>query len=229
VVLTIAWIAPGRAREEGGAVKIRMRQLRDLAEVEKRIIGAAKAGFAGGFDHWTLIDTISHACAWKAAGLGKVESRIRGEEAAFHSGEPLEDINRRLYEEARGRSAQDALREIDRIVAREAEVLESLKGRESSVDLVPSGYRGTVSDYLAFDLIFHPVDHYAYYAIRNDEYEVFLEVERYVAANRSSAFSDMGVMDLKGYADGDSLKEIFDRGYEWQHDELFILLRSMLA
>jgi hypothetical protein len=219
----------GSGAREGGAMKVRMRQLRDLAEVEKRIIGAAKADFSGDFGHWTVLDTIRHACAWKGAGLAKVGSRIRGEEAPYHSGEPLERINRRFYGEASGSTKQDALSEIDRILALESEVLEAIKGRESSELLAPSGYRGTVSDYLAFDLIFHPVDHYAYYAIHNDEYEVFLEVERYIAKYRSSAFSDMSVVDIKGIADSDRLRELFDRGYEWQHDDLFILLRSMVA
>jgi hypothetical protein len=210
-------------------MKVRMRQLRDLAEVEKRIIGAAKADFPGDFGHWSVLDTIRHACAWKNAGLAKVGARIRGEEAPYYSGEPLELINRRFYGEASGSTKQDALSEINKILAVESEVLEAIRGRESSELLAPSGYRGTVSDYLAFDLIFHPVDHYAYYAIRNDEYEVFLEVERYVAKYRSSAFSDMSVVDIKGIADGERLGELFDRGYEWQHDDLFILLRSMVA
>jgi hypothetical protein len=210
-------------------MRLEGRILADLAESEKRIIDASKAAFEGDFGHWTVLDTVNHACSWKNNALKKVEARIRGEDASYHSGSSLEDVNRHYYDKAKGASKAEALATIDATLARAAEVLRGIEGRDSSAGLAPTGYGGSVSDYLTYDLIIHPINHYAYYAIRNDEYDAFLEVERYVSKYRSSAFKDMSVIDIKGFADEKLIREIFDRGYEWRHDDLFILLKSMAA
>jgi hypothetical protein len=208
-------------------MKLDDRLLRELADLEKRIIEAAKSAFEGDWGHWTVLDTVNHACAWKNNALKKVESRLRGGEARYHSDKSLEEVNRHYYEKAKGCSRRDAIGIIEDTLARECAVLEAIEGRESSDDLAPTGYEGSVSDYLTFDLILHPVNHYAYYAIRNDEYEVFLEAERYVSKYRSSIFKDLGSLDIKGLAGEEELKRMLDKGYEWQNDDLFVLVRSM--
>jgi hypothetical protein len=201
--------------------------LRDLAEIEKRMLDLAKSAYAGSYEHWTIRDTINHACSWKGNALKKVEARLRGEAASYRSDASLEDVNRHYYEKTKEYSKRKTAEAIDSTLARGLEACGKIAGKESSTELAPAGYEGTVIDYLTFDLIFHPVSHYAYYAIRNDEYEVFLEVERFVSKRRGSIFKDLGVMSVKEFADEKTLREILDKGYEWQHDDLFIQMKSI--
>jgi len=203
--------------------------LRELADVEKRAIELAKSGHAGSYEHWTVLDTINHACSWKNNALRKVESRLQGEDVRYHSDKVLDDVNRHYYEKARDYSRSKTIEVAEAALEKSLNVLGKIRGKESSKDLAPIGYEGAVIEYLTFDLIHHPIAHYAYYAVRNDEYEVFLEIERFVSKRRSSVFSDLGVVSIKGFADKKTLDGILSKGYEWQHDELFIQIKSMVG
>jgi hypothetical protein len=108
-------------------------------------------------------------------------------------------------------------------------IYEKLKGKESSKELVPIGFDGTVFDYLKYDLIYHPISHYIFYSIKNDEYGIFLELEKYITENRVSIFNDLGVLNLKNYLMENEYEKLFLKGYEWENDELFIQIKEMTA
>jgi hypothetical protein len=208
----------------------------DLAEkceslhvVEKKIIELSGGGFVGSFETWTLLDTINHACAWKKTALQKIELRLDGKEVDFHDKMAIDLINRSFYEESRNRSKERTLKNMVEIADLSRRILRMLSGREDSEDISPIGFSGPVGEYLRYDLLFHPINHYIFYSIKNNEYGMFLEIERYVAKNRRSVFKDLSVLDFSGFCGAQEYVDLFTRGYEWQNDDLYIHLKSKIA
>jgi len=198
----------------------------DLATVEKRIIDFAKQDCIGTYEHWTILNTLNHAYSWKNNALGKVRSRLNSKEAYFHSEKPIDVINREYYESTNDYSKTQTVEIIDMFLEKQKVLYNKIRGKETSKELAPLGYEGTVFDYLKYDLIYHPINHYLFYAIKNTEYEVFLEVEKFIAENRSTLYNDLGIVDLKGMMDKTESRIIFNRSYEWEHDDLYINIKE---
>jgi hypothetical protein len=199
----------------------------DLASIEKKIIQMPKGSFEGSYDHWTILNTTNHVYSWKSNALKKVEARIKGESVSFHSDKSLDEVNRHYFEKTKDYSIDQTSGIIESTFLRQKELLERVKGKEQSKELVPIGYEGTLFEYLAFDWIYHAVIHYVFYAIKNDEYDLFNEVGKYIRMNRNAAFNDFGILNLKEMMTGSERTEIFKKGYEWENDEVFILIKHV--
>ena len=78
-------------------------------------------------------------------------------------------------------------------------------------------------------MLYHPISHYLYFAIRNNEYKLFLEIEKYIKKNRSTVYNDLGIIDIKEIIDPAMYKEIFSKGYEWENDDLYNTIKEITA
>ena len=211
-------------------MNIDIRQIyKDLTTCEKRLLANAKQVFESSYDHWTIEDTVNHAYSWKLSGLKKVEGRVKGEEVRFHAERPLDEINVEYYEKHKGHTKEETREVIERTIYRVNKVLEQIQGKESMNEYAPIGYSGSVLEYLQFDLIYHPMNHYLLYAIKNDEYGLLLELEEFIKVNRSTVFRDLGVLGLKGYMKEEEHSIIFKKGYEWEHDDLYVYMKEVSA
>jgi hypothetical protein len=198
----------------------------ELSNLEKDMIRISTIQFNGSYEHWTLLNTINHVLAWENSAMKKVEARIRNEEVKFHSDKSLDDVNRLYYDKTKSYTTNQTIDIIESTLEKEKEVIGKIKGHEESKGYAPIGYIGIVYEYLVFDLIYHPINHYAFYALKNNEYKVFLEIEKYISTNRSSLFNDLGTMNLKEFATREEIKVLFEKGYEWEHDELYIQIKK---
>jgi hypothetical protein len=199
----------------------------DLAEVEKSLPAKSNLSFKGSFEHWTLLNTLNHVYCWKNAAIKKIQERLLGKDIKFHDGTPLDEINRDYYEKTKRAGLRKTIECIESTERKIDALLKNVSGSEASTEIVPIGFYGTVFDYLKFDLIYHSVNHYLHYSIKNDEYAVFLAVEKYISDNRSSIYRDFGILNLKELIGKKEANGFFDKGYEWEHDDLFIQIKSM--
>jgi hypothetical protein len=199
----------------------------DLVSIEKSIIQMSKGSFESTFDHWTMLNTVNHVYSWKNSALKKVEARIKNESVSFHSDKSLDNVNRHYYEKTKDYAKEQTIGIIESTFGKGKELLERIKGKEQSKELVPIGYEGTLFEYLVFDLIYHPVIHYVFYAIKNNEYDVFNEVGKYIRKNRNTVFNDFGILNLKELMTMSEKDEIFKKGYEWENDDVFILIKHV--
>jgi hypothetical protein len=201
----------------------------DLLLVEKEILDVNKSDFVSSYDHWTLLNTINHVYSWKIEALKKVELRLTGKEANYHAKESLETINQKIYKTTMQYSKRKTIEILNETKQKIGFISEKIRDHESSKELAPIGFNGTVFDYLKYDLMYHPVNHYVFYALKNNNYEAFLAVERFITKNRSVIFNDLGITNLKEFMKEDDSKTIFNKGYEWEHDDLYIQLKQITA
>jgi len=197
-----------------------------LVIIEKKLITNTEAKFESSYEHWNILNTINHTYSWKSSALKKVELRLDGKEAKFHSDDPIESINKNFYEKTKDYSSKKTIEIINDYQKCAEIMIEKIKGNESSEDLAPQGFDGSVFDYLVYDLIFHPVNHYIFYSVKNDEYGMFLDLEEYIKINRSGLYKDLAILNLNGFMEKDEYCRLFKKGYEWEHDDLYINIKA---
>jgi hypothetical protein len=201
----------------------------EILVIEKEILNISKSRFRGTDDHWTLKNTINHVCSWRKIAIGKVESRIDGNEKDILNGKTVEKINNEFYKETKGYSKRETIRNIEMCKTKISLLYQKIKGKENSTEVAPFGFKGTVFEYLKGDLLYHPISHYLYFAIRNNEYALFLEIEKYIKKTRSAVYNDLGIIDIKEIIDPTMYKEVFSKGYEWQNDDLYNTIKDITA
>lgn len=199
----------------------------DLYLVEKEILNLSKSDFESSYEHWTLINTMNHVYSWKNGALKKVELRLVGKEAKYHSDESLDTINQKTYATTMSYSKRKTIEILNETEQKIRALYIKIRNHESSKELAPNGFNGTVFDYLKYDLIYHPINHYLFFAIKNNEYEVFVAVEKYITKYRSIIFNDLGIINLKEFIDKKDIEALFTKGYEWEHDDLYIQIRQI--
>lgn len=70
------------------------------------------------------------------------------------------------------------------------------------------------------------MNHYIFYSIKNNDYGLFLSVEEYIRENRSGLYRDLGIVNMKGLMEKDECSKLFRKGYEWEHDDLYINIKA---
>jgi hypothetical protein len=199
----------------------------DLFYLEKEILNLSKSDFESSYDHWTLINTLNHVYSWKNGALKKVELRLAGKEAKYHSDESLETINQNIYKMTVNYSKRKTIEVLNETEQKIRAISAKIRNHELSKELAPNDFNGTVFDYLRYDLIYHPINHYLFYAIKNNEYDVFLVVEKFITKYRSVIFNDLGIINLKEFIAPKDIEAVFTKGYEWENDDLFIQIKQI--
>ncbi len=206
----------------------------DLAEktmgielLETKILATSKLNFVGSYDHWNILNTLNHACCWKNSALRKVELRLDGEDSKFHSDEPLETINQAFYYQTEKYTKEQTQEVIAETFKNARLLIGKIKGQELSKELAPIGYNGDVLNYLICDLIYHPVNHYIYYAIKNNEYEVFLLLEQYINSTKNDLYKDLGILSIKGLIESNIRDQIFIKDNIWDKNKLYLIIKTI--
>jgi hypothetical protein len=96
-----------------------------------------------------------------------------------------------------------------------------LDGEDTSSTYAPLNTKGKLFDYLKGDLVYHPISHYLYYAIRNNEYNLFLEIKKYIIKTSDTVYSDLGPIDPKEIIEPSKFNEVFTKNDKWENDDLF--------
>jgi hypothetical protein len=201
----------------------------ELLTIEKKMLDLDKLGFESSYEHWTLLNTINHVYSWKTGALKKVELKLSGKEAKYKSDESLDILNHKYYKETCNYSKRKTIEVMNEVNQKIRSINDKIKDRGSSKELAPKGFNGTVFEYLKYDLIYHPINHYVFYAIKNSEYDIFIVLEKYIQDRRSTIFSDLGIMNLKELINENETGKVFNKGYEWEQDELYNQIKTMTA
>ncbi len=200
-----------------------------ISSLEIELIINSSSSTGGTFDHWSILNTINHVCSWKNHAINKVESRQKGEPVNYHSSTTTVDqVNHHYFDKTRDYSSKQTIEVINDTKIRIKSITESIKGNESSTQLVPSGFKGNVFDYLKMELVYHPVDHYIYYSLKNDEFMDFTLLEKLIYKYRQTAFNDLGVLDFSEFMEPKLFDTITNKGVEWKNDDLYIHVISRL-
>jgi len=199
----------------------------ELQLYEHKLINIPKETHESSYEHWSFLNTINHVYCWEINALNKVEARIKNENVNYHSDKSLEDVNKHYYEKTRDYSKDQTLEIMESTSRKALEIFNQIEGKEESKELVPIGYMNTVFDYLVFDLIYHGIIHYAFYAIKHNDFKLFEEVGKYIRSNRKTMFNDFGIMNMKELMTPKEKGEIFKKGYEWENDDLYIQIKHI--
>ncbi|MGO8692605.1 MAG: hypothetical protein ACLQMF_02930 [Rectinemataceae bacterium] len=197
-----------------------------LFKVEKRLNHAFASNFKSSPEHWTLLDTIRHANMWKMSALEIVKKRIDGKDAQFHKEIELEEIDQEIYMVTNGENCEQTEIFMDQVAEIARSTFKRIRGNESDPDLSPLGFDGNVIDYLLYTLVQRPIRRYLYYGIRNDEYELFSAVEKFVRRHGKLLLIDKNVFDLSIFQEAEEDMDIFDRSGKWIKDELYAEIRK---
>jgi len=200
--------------------------LTEIEVVEKNILNSSELKIEGSYEHWNILNTVNHAYCWKNCALKKVELRLEGKESKFHSVEPLDTINRAFFNQTENYTQMQTIAVIEESLKRARIIIEKISGHESSRELAPNGYNGDVLKYLICDLIYHPINHYIYYAIKNSEYKIFMILEEYIKRNEKVLFKDDRLLSVKGLIEIDGSNKIFAKENKWKDNELYIKVKD---
>ena len=125
------------------------------------------------FEKWTLLDTINHVNAWKRIALEKVQLKIDGKEATYHSSRSIEVVNREIYNQNSSNDAVMTKAFIEQNQKVAEQLFHQILGKETSMELCPTGFKGNVSAYLLYDLILHPAKHYLSFFMKTNDDKMF--------------------------------------------------------
>lgn len=198
----------------------------NLVEIENQMLDAPSQ-FTGSWEHWTLTDTIFHTNSWKSFALNKVKQRLEGKSSPYHGTQPLDEINRTIYDNTGSDKKENVRKLIHDVGILTEEVLEKISGKEDSNEYAPSGFGGSVQDYLFHDLIVHPVKHYLYYCIRNDDLALFGKIEDYIDSQNGILPEKENIIDLKIFFPENKNTTLFDKTGSWAKNALFQKIRNI--
>ena len=196
-----------------------------LFGLEKEFNARFVSPFRSSLEHRTLLDTIRHATMWKMSALEIIKKRIEGADAYFHTESELAEIDDEIYMATSGEDSTQTLIFIDQVKHSAEFVFGMIRARGRMEIPGPLGFDGTALDYLTFSLVHRPIRRYLFYAVRNDEFALFLHLERYIQKYGSSLFTDDATLDMrvlyKPSADG----KLFDKDKRWEVDTLYQRIR----
>ena len=201
----------------------------EVSKLEEYIIDNYKSDFVGDNDHWTIINTINHVCCWKKIAVSRVENNIKGVPDNILEGKNIDVINNELYVKTLKYTEIETRSFIKQCENEIQNLYVKLNNNDKSSEYVPQDREGTLFDYLKGDLLYHPMSHYLYYAIRNNEYSLFLELKKYIVKTSDTVYKDLSVIDLKEIIDPSKYIEIFGKNAEWKKDDLFIKIKKLTA
>ena len=200
-----------------------------VSSLEKNLIQNSKSNIISSYEHWNILNTVNHVCSWQNNAINKVENRLKGIAVNYHSTTTtIEQVNLHYYEKTKNYSKQKTFKFIDEVDAKIRTLATSINGKETLKELAPSGFDGTVFDYLKMDLIYHPINHYIYYSLKNDEYDNFNLIEKLISQTRQSVFNDLGVIDFEYFMESEMYDLIIKKGYEWKNNDLYIYIANKL-
>jgi hypothetical protein len=197
---------------------------KELELLEEKLLVINETNTIGSYEHWNILNTINHAFCWKNSAIKKVDLRLSGKISNFHSDEPLESINKHFYEQTKQYTEKDTLETMHETLKHVNSICEKIKGKELSNEYVPYGYNNNVHNYLMYDLLYHPITHYIYYTIKNNEYEAFSSIENYL--NMHISILDFGMFSFKGMMENDDGKNMFIKESKWDTSKLYQNIKS---
>lgn len=103
------------------------KKLQSLVTIEKKLIDNTESSFESSYEHWNILNTINHTFSWKNSAIRKVELRLNGKEAIFHSDDPIESINRGFYEGTKNYSREKTIEIIDAFQEKSKVMIEKIK------------------------------------------------------------------------------------------------------
>ena len=193
-----------------------------LFRLERKLNVSFASNFKSSVNHRTLLDTIRHANMWKMSALEIIKKRIEGKEAYFHDESELLEIDDEIYMVTSGEDYRQTLLFLDQVEDNASSIFKRIKGNEKSSAWSPKGFDETVLDYLMCTLVQRPIRRYLYYALRNNEQRMFVQLERFLLKNiRSNCINSNYLFDLSIFYDERNYEDIFSKRGEWVNNKMY--------